>query len=109
MRSTHPNLDGVLARLRGVKQTPSGYTACCPVHGDDQPSLSIAIGNNVGILVHCHAQQCKAEDIAQAVGMTISDFMPPNDLPKQPTKADAKKADDERSFESRIEATYDYC
>jgi hypothetical protein len=110
--NSHPRLPEFIGRLRGVKQTPSGYTACCPVHGDEHPSLSIAIGNNGGILVHCHAQQCKAEDIAQAVMMTINDFMPPNDLPKQPakgsTKADGKKAEDE-SFESRIEATYDYC
>jgi DNA primase len=75
---SHSHLEDFLSRLSRVKKSGTKYTACCPVHGDEHPSLSIAIGNNGGILVHCHAQQCKVEDIAHAVGMKMIDFAPPD-------------------------------
>ncbi len=90
----------MLARLRQVKQTAAGWTACCPAHDDRHPSLSVSIGQSGGIVVHCHAQQCSAEAIAHAVGLELRDFAPPEMLRDEPPP--------ELSFEQRIVTTYDY-
>jgi hypothetical protein len=47
----------VLSKLPGVHQSSNGngYTACCPAHHDRHPSLSIGIGKEGQVLLHCHA------------------------------------------------------
>ena len=69
------SIEEFLGRLEGVQKSGGGWVARCPAHGDDNPSLSIAQGEDGRILVHCHAG-CAAEQVAEAVGLKMSDLMP---------------------------------
>ncbi|MBX3406393.1 MAG: bifunctional DNA primase/polymerase [Phycisphaeraceae bacterium] len=63
----------VLTRLRNVREAPSGWTACCPSHDDQSPSLSVGIGEGGRVLVHCHAG-CTAEQVVKAAGLEMVDL-----------------------------------
>ena len=70
------NLDTLIARLDGVKETgPGKYLSRCPAHDDRSPSLAIKDGDDGRILVHCFAG-CETEDVLSAIGLTFSDVMP---------------------------------
>lgn len=49
-----------IARALGGHRAGATWMACCPVHEDRSPSLSISAGNDGKILVRCHAgcDQC---------------------------------------------------
>ena len=67
----------LLARLDGAKKTGAGrWLARCPAHSDRSPSLSIRECDDGRTLIHCFAE-CSADDVVSAVGMTLSDLMPP--------------------------------
>jgi hypothetical protein len=51
------------------------WKAPCPCHDDTNPSLSVGIGDNGKILIHCHAN-CPIEKIVAAAGFTMSDLFP---------------------------------
>ena len=51
--------------LRKVKRVSRGWTACCPAHDDENPSLSIAEGPDRD-LFYCHAG-CRFEQIRSAI------------------------------------------
>lgn len=65
-------LEQVLSRLEEVRQTSNGWSACCPAHHDETPSLSIALGDKA-IILHCFAG-CSFKAIAAAVGIREADF-----------------------------------
>lgn len=46
-----------LALLKNVSgpDAKGNYLACCPAHDDGSPSLGIAAGEQVGLVVHCYA------------------------------------------------------
>jgi len=71
-------IEDFLSRLEGVQKSGGGWIARCPAHGDKNPSLSIALGEDGRILVHCHAG-CTAEQIVAAMGLTLRDLMPERD------------------------------
>jgi len=48
-------LKDTLARLERVRECGNGWIARCPAHADDEPSLSIAVGEKVPVVFHCHA------------------------------------------------------
>lgn len=66
-----------LYQVTGEKAKPSGkgWSARCPAHPDQQPSLSIAEGDGGRALVRCHAG-CTTEAIVAAVGLRLADLMP---------------------------------
>lgn len=74
-----------LGRFEGVQRSGDGWVARCPSHGDDNPSLSIARGDDGRWLVHCHAG-CTAESVVEAVGLKMADLMPSNDRPQRTVK-----------------------
>lgn len=74
-----------LGRFEGVQQSGGGWVARCPAHGDDNPSLSIARGEDGRWLVHCHAG-CTAQAVVDAVGLRMSDLMPANERPERTVK-----------------------
>ena len=74
-----------LGKFEGVQQSGGGWIARCPAHGDDNPSLSIARGEDGRWLVHCHAG-CSAEAVVAAVGLKMADLMPSNDRPQRTIK-----------------------
>jgi putative DNA primase/helicase len=83
--------DDFLPLLRSVRKSGAGFIACCPGHEDRHQSLSIATGADDRILLKCHAG-CPAEQIMEALGLTLADLMP--------------ERQDHASKE--IAATYDY-
>lgn len=72
-----PHLDAFLARLDGVKRSGSEWKARCPAHPDKTPSLSVDLGKNGGVVVHCHAG-CKTSDVLAALKVTAADLFPSN-------------------------------
>ncbi len=70
-----PHLERVLGRLRGVRKALKGWVACCPAHHDRTPSLSIGLGKDGQVVVHCFAG-CPFASIVQALGVQASDLFP---------------------------------
>jgi len=70
------DIDTLLARLEVVRQTkPNHWTARCPAHDDNTPSLSIKLEDNGKISIHDHGG-CGAIDVLYAIGMEFTDLYP---------------------------------
>jgi len=91
----------ILQRLEGVRETPNGWEARCPAHGDIKASLSVSVGERGRTLVHCHAN-CSPESVVAAAGMTMSELGPLG----QSYHGSGNKSLPNR--EREIFATYDY-
>lgn len=65
----------ILAKLHDVTRTTNGWSARCPAHEDERPSLSIGAGDDGRVLVHCFAG-CTPEQVVGAVGMQMADLGP---------------------------------
>lgn len=65
-------INDVLPKLKGVKRTGSGWTALCPAHDDRRNSLSVSMGSEEQVLLHCHAG-CSFETIQAALGAVVTD------------------------------------
>jgi|GEM_PF-6279228 len=66
-------VDELGRRLRRFRRIGADqYQACCPVHGDDTPSLSIKITPG-RILLHCHAG-CPTGEILARLGLRWADL-----------------------------------
>jgi hypothetical protein len=78
-----PELRGperLLWRLEAAKRVSEGkWIARCPAHEDRSPSLSIGIGRDGRVLIHCHAG-CEPLDILAAVGLEMADLFPDGPL-----------------------------
>lgn len=70
-------LPAVLARLSQVRAQGDGYTALCPAHDDQHASLSVGIGEEGQVPLHCFAG-CLVESIVSALGLTQADLFPRN-------------------------------
>lgn len=68
----------VLPKLDGIKKSGSGYMARCPVHDDGSASLSLSVGADHPVVMHCHAG-CPNEDILAALNLTWDDLTAPRD------------------------------
>ena len=70
-------LDLVLSRLEHVKAHNGGrqYTALCPAHDDHRPSLSISVGDNGAVILHCQVG-CTMEQVVAAMGLEVRDLWP---------------------------------
>ncbi len=65
----------LFGKLGKLSRTPNGWQARCPAHDDENPSLSVALGERGRILLHCHAG-CSFREIVSALGMRAADFAP---------------------------------
>ena len=65
----------ILSRLPDAKRNGHGWQACCPAHEDQNPSLSIADGDDGRALLKCHAG-CATEDVVAALNLRMVDLMP---------------------------------
>jgi len=71
--STAP-IDILLNRLERVIQYGQGWRAKCPAHGGKSPgSVSIAIGDDGRILLHCFGG-CSALEVVHSCGLDLSDL-----------------------------------
>jgi archaellum biogenesis ATPase FlaH len=67
------HLTHILKRLRDVRESGDGWTACCPAHDDRKPSLVVSLGDEGRALLHCHAG-CDLEDILDKLGLQPRDL-----------------------------------
>ena len=68
-------LNNILTRLDVKMQTGNGFQACCPVHADRRPSLSLRETVDGKVLIHCFAG-CTVEEIVAALGLQLRDLFP---------------------------------
>jgi len=64
-------LEQLFARLGDVTRSGAGWECRCPAHDDQNPSLSISLGDDDRILGHCHAG-CPIESVMAAVDLPMS-------------------------------------
>lgn len=57
------------------KRHGEAWSARCPAHDDRNPSLSIGVGTDTRVLLHCHAG-CPVEAIVGTLGLAMKDLMP---------------------------------
>ena len=72
-----PELGQVLSRLESARKRGKGWQSRCPAHEDSCPSLSIGLGDNGCVLLHCFAG-CSLDAILSALGLQRRDLCPPN-------------------------------
>jgi putative DNA primase/helicase len=77
-----------------LRRCGRGWTALCPAHQDRAPSLSIAIGDNGKLLLHCHAG-CTFREILEAAGVCADDIGGLSSPPQQ-------SSDERRAYARRI-------
>ena len=63
-------IDDILPHLEKVRRSGKGYTACCPVHGDKSPSMSITEKDGK-VLAHCFACGASGGDLVEALGLPM--------------------------------------
>lgn len=70
-------LDLVLSLLERVKSSHNGaqFTALCPAHDDHRPSLSVSVGDNGAVILHCQVG-CTMEQVVAAMGLGVKDLFP---------------------------------
>src|SRR4051812_25825526 len=76
----HPNpTQNVLSRLRGVRsgKDDKQWSAYCPAHDDCKGrSLSLGVGRDGRVLIHCHAGGELAQ-VVRALGLEVRDLFVP--------------------------------
>jgi hypothetical protein len=80
----------LLSLVKNVKKTGEGWTAKCPSHEDERPSLSINEGEDGRVLIKCFAG-CSVEQVIQTLNLSIQDLF-----------------SDRSNEKARIVSTYDY-
>lgn len=73
----------VLSNLQGARPiggNGKSFVAKCPSHADQHPSLSVTEGHDGRVLLNCHAG-CRPEDVVGALGLRMTDIMPPRSEP----------------------------
>ncbi|MCB1599317.1 MAG: hypothetical protein R3F18_18350 [Lysobacterales bacterium] len=73
--STPANLELLLSRLERVRKAGAGWTARCPAHEDRTASLSVAMGREGKLVLHCFAM-CSIHDVLGSIGLTVADLFP---------------------------------
>ena len=74
MAPTERFLSALADRNCDPKRNGNGWSARCPAHEDQRPSLSVSEGDDGRALVRCHAG-CTVESICDAVGLRVVDLM----------------------------------
>jgi hypothetical protein len=72
-------IGNLLNRLDKVKGKKGRWIACCPAHGDKNPSLAVTQLDDGRILLKCFAG-CSAYEVVSAVGMDMTDLFPKDGL-----------------------------
>jgi putative DNA primase/helicase len=66
-------LTEVLAPIEELKKVGTGWSGRCPAHEDNQASLSISVGENNRVLIHCHAG-CSFFEVVEALQLEAADL-----------------------------------
>lgn len=92
------SIPDLLGRLQDVQKKGNVHNARCPCHNDLKASLSVSMGNNGAIVLHCHAG-CDKQTILTALGLAMADLYPNGNLTGNVSTAKPK---------AKIVATYAY-
>jgi hypothetical protein len=91
----------VLELLPGHRQQGDHYSAKCPAHDDRTASMTVKVGNNGSVLLHCFAG-CSIVSICSALGLKQRDLFPPENSPSGNSNGNGKSA------APKIVAVYNY-
>lgn len=61
------SFDDAVKALSATTHGRDSATACCPAHGDKNPSLSISRGHNGKLLLKCHSRGCDFDEILKCI------------------------------------------
>ena len=94
------DMQAILSKLKKVKGAGHGkWSALCPAHDDKKPSLSVGLGEDGKVLLHCHAG-CDVREMVAAIGMTEADLFA--DAPAQPGKPEIVAAYDYTDMDGNL-------
>jgi hypothetical protein len=68
-------LERVLSQLTNLKPVGRGWLATCPVHDDQEPSLSVSEADDGKVLIKCFAG-CPTEAVLDRLGLSFADLFP---------------------------------
>lgn len=91
-------IEQFLQRLKGVRHTGKEWMALCPAHPDRIPSLSVGLGADNRILLHCH-RGCDTPAILQAIGVSPADLFPDSDHSKPSGTSKAGSAVNQTAYD----------
>lgn len=92
-----------LPKLLKVKKGGRGYTALCPAHKDEKPTLSIDEKADK-IVLHCHTKVCTPNDICAALDIGVKDLF----FESYQTKQAGEKRAYNTNTAKKIVAVYPY-
>ena len=103
----HDPLTVVLDRLRGRGLEPvasgSGHSCRCPSHEDGSPSLTIGIGDDGRVLLHCHAG-CSTGAVVESRGLEAKDLFPESASASTPRRSSGRPAGKPKQTFPTVEA-----
>ena len=67
-------IDNILRKLDKVKKSHRGYKACCPVHNDKNPSMTVTETDDGKVLIHCFSCGARGTDVVEALGLPTSEL-----------------------------------
>lgn len=75
MTTPRVGIDALLSRLDRVQRSGQGFRADCPNGHKTRGALSVAVGDNGALLLHCFSG-CSTADVLGALGLSLGDIMP---------------------------------
>lgn len=92
---------------RGIDPGRRQQGVRCPAHPDRSPSMSVGVGPDERVLLHCHAG-CDPASVLDALGLTDTDLFPPREHDQRPRERDEAWMWCVKDKGHRVVATYDY-
>lgn len=107
-RVLDPPIERVLESIPGAREVGEAqWEVCCPAHADLKPSLSISVGEDDRVLLHCHAG-CELEEVLSCAGLTMADLHKPRASTALPSPTIAYQyVDEEGRLLSEVVRTVD--
>jgi len=93
-------IDRLTERQYGPRGNGLQFSARCPAHDDNSPSLSITGTPNGNVLLYCHAG-CSTPEIIDKLGLTFNDLFAVDTSRTQPTERDGSQYKGEYRYHDR--------
>lgn len=103
--TTYSRIDWFLGHLNRVRSNGTNKWMCqCPAHEDRIPSLSVRLGEDGRVLLHCFSG-CPAQAVVGALGLTLTDLFPDS----EPDPWAMREARQRREQRERLDRTDGFC